>query len=115
MSAASNLLVAISLIFLAHAGYSAYEFSHYLKHVKVVSSATLPIDIMVEAIVATVLFSLGMVLTAPSLQPVAFAKWTKAMEHEGRNPYIFLETKPGFADITGLRKLVTEDKTSSVQ
>ncbi|KAK9378740.1 magnesium transporter [Kockiozyma suomiensis] len=103
MSALSNIITAISLLLLCHAGFSAYEFSHYLKHLTIKSNASLPIDIIVETLFSISLFGVGQVLAAPKLQPVSFAKWAKQMEKDGNSPFAYLERRPGFANIQKIR------------
>ncbi|KAK9373881.1 magnesium transporter [Lipomyces chichibuensis] len=104
MSFVSTAITVFSLLLLFHAGYSAYEFSHYLKHLTVNSNATLPIDIITETIVATCLFALGQVFGADKLRPVSFAKWAKGLEREGKSPFAFLERRPGYMNVTKLRE-----------
>ncbi|KAK9481132.1 magnesium transporter [Lipomyces japonicus] len=106
----ATALIGFALVLLAHAGYSAYEFSHYLKHLTI-TDANLPVDIIVETIVATVLFSFGIVLNAPQLQPVEFAKYAKILEKDGRSPFAFLENRLGYADLKKLRDVYADDKS----
>ncbi|KAJ8101884.1 magnesium transporter [Lipomyces tetrasporus] len=103
MSFVSTTVTVLSLLLLFHAGYSAYEFSHYLKHLTVNSDATVPLDIIAETIVATALFAFGQVLGAKQLEPVSFAKWAKGLEREGKSPFAFLERRPGYMNVTKLR------------
>ncbi|KAK7203070.1 magnesium transporter [Myxozyma melibiosi] len=103
MTALSKFVTTISLLLLAHAGFSAYEFSHYLKHLTIKSNASLPADIIVETVVAIALFGLGQVIAAPTLQPVSFAKWAKQVEKEGNSPFAYLERRAGFVNIQQIR------------
>ncbi|KAK9237408.1 magnesium transporter [Lipomyces kononenkoae] len=104
MSAVSTVITVLSLVLLFHAGYSAYEFSHYIKHLAANANATLPVDIVAETVVATALFALGQVLAANKLQPVEFAKWAKGLEREGKSPFASLEQRPGFMNVNKLRE-----------
>ncbi|KAK9461141.1 magnesium transporter [Lipomyces oligophaga] len=103
MSALSTGITVLSLLLLLHAAYSAHEFSHYVKYL-IGRNDTLPIDIVVEAIVATALFSFAQVISARKLQPISFSKWAKNMEFEGRSPFAFLERRPGFLDVGKARE-----------
>lgn len=82
---------------------------------------SLPIDIVAEAIVATLVVCLGLVLGAPVLRPIRWRAWAGKIEREGRagfaagadgarskeafigNPFRMLEARPGFVDIRGQR------------
>ena len=80
------------------------------------AATELPIDISIEAIAATLILSLGLVLGTPSLRPVQWHVWAGKIEREGPhslsngvggeaekdfvgNPFGMLETRPGFVDI----------------
>lgn len=56
---------------------------------------------MIEALVALVLVSIGLVLGAEQLKPISWSVWAGQIEKEGgmRNPYRKLEERPGFMDI----------------
>lgn len=56
---------------------------------------------MIEALVALVLLSIGLVLGAEQLKPISWSVWAGQIEKEGggRNPYRKLEERPGFMDI----------------
>ncbi|KAK9450379.1 magnesium transporter [Limtongia smithiae] len=103
MTAVSRLLTVFSLVLLAHAGFSAYEFSHYVKHLAIKIDAPLPIDIIAETIVGAILFALAQVIAAPKLQPVLYSKWAKALERDRKGPYTFLEARPNYLNIHELR------------
>lgn len=81
---------------------------------------SLPIDITIETIVATLVISLGLVLGTSTLRPVQWRVWAGQIEREGEagfrnssgevdktyigNPYRLLESRPGFVDIRKQRK-----------
>ncbi|KAK9370652.1 magnesium transporter [Lipomyces kononenkoae] len=104
MSFVPTVITVFSLVLLFHAGYSAYEFSHYVKHLAANANATLPVDIVAETVAATALFAFGQVLGANKLKSVAFAKWAKGLEREGKNPFASLEQRPGFMNVRKLRE-----------
>jgi len=112
--------------------YSAQEHSA-LKSSRTVSSTSaasldassptsLPLDIAIEAVLATVVVCLGLVLGAPALRPIRWRAWAGAIEKEGPgafsspgeaeepmgpvagNPFRMLESRPGFVDIRRQRK-----------
>lgn len=76
----------------------------------------LPVDILLEAITATLVICFGLALSAPSLRPIRWRVWAGRLEREGvkgltggsddggktglvGNPFRMLETRPGFVDI----------------
>lgn len=81
------------------------------------SAHSLPLDIVIEAVTATLIVCLGLVLGAPVLRPIRWRVWAGKIEREGRagfatgndgnsskaafvgNPFRMLETRPGFVDI----------------
>ncbi|KAK0628151.1 transmembrane protein 32 [Bombardia bombarda] len=115
-------------LLLAHACYSAQEHSA-LQSLRASTAAltspspavaTLPIDIAVETVVATLVILLGLVLNTRPLRPIQWRVWAGKVEREGEegfidssgevsrdyigNPFRFLETRPGFIDIRKQRK-----------
>ena len=80
----------------------------------------MPLDISIEAVIATVITCLGLVLGSPSLRPIQWRAWAGKIEREGEagfvdgsgdidkdfggNPFRLLETRPGFTDIRKQRK-----------
>lgn len=111
-----------------HSYYSAQEHSNRasraipsaasaLSHGTASGAHSLPIDIVIEAVTATLVVCLGLVLGAPVLRPIRWRVWAGKIEREGRagfatgndgnssrgafvgNPFRMLETRPGFVDI----------------
>jgi len=84
---------------------------------------SLPIDISIEALVATLIIVLGLVLGTPKLRPIKWHEWAGKIEREGEagfqtgsgevekdyrgNPFSVLETRPGFIDIRKQRREFT--------
>lgn len=80
---------------------------------------TLPLDIAIEAIVATIILCMGLVLGAPTLRPIHWNVWAGKIESDGdawlsrengdkdrvAHPFWFLDTRPGFLDIRRDRRL----------
>lgn len=80
----------------------------------------MPLDISIEAVVATAVICLGLVLGSPPLRPIQWRVWAGKIEREGEdgfldasgevsksyvgNPFQTLETRPGFMDIRKQRK-----------
>jgi len=108
--------------------YSAQEHSA-LQSIKAATSsltsaspnvATLPADIAVEAVIATLVILLGLVLGTRPLRPIEWRVWAGKIEREGEegfvdnegevnkdyigNPFQVFETRPGFVDIRKQRK-----------
>ncbi|KAI1373620.1 magnesium transporter [Hypoxylon crocopeplum] len=130
----SKLTTAFGLLLLADACYSAYEHSLLQAHraaslASLTTShgsptATLPIDITIETIVATFVVCLGMVLGTSKLRPIQWRVWAGKIEREGEagflnssggvekdyvgNPFQLLESRPGFVDIRKQRKEFAE-------
>ncbi|KAI0548564.1 magnesium transporter [Xylaria curta] len=121
---------AFGLVLLTHACYSAHEHSALQSHraaslsslasaqSSVVSS--LPIDITIETIVATLIICLGLVSGTSQLRPIQWRVWAGKIEREGEagfknssgevekdfvgNPFRLLESRPGFIDIRKQRR-----------
>ncbi|KAF4462913.1 dna mismatch repair msh5 [Fusarium albosuccineum] len=117
----SSIVTVSGLVLLAHACYSAQEHSaissttaqHGLP--QQLATSSLPIDISIEALVATLVVVLGLVLGSPKLRPIKWHEWAGKIEREGEagfrtgsgevekdyrgNPFSILETRPGFVDI----------------
>ncbi|KAL3961585.1 hypothetical protein ACCO45_003108 [Purpureocillium lilacinum] len=86
--------------------------------------ASLPIDIRIEAIVATLVICLGLVLGSQTLRPVQWNVWAGKIEREGAagflegsgeverdyrgSPFGVLESRPGFIDIRKQRREFAE-------
>lgn len=84
------------------------------------TAASLPVDIVIETVVATVVILFGLVLGTPPLRPIQWNVWAGKLEREGEegfldndgevnkdyvgNPFRILETRPGFVDIRKQRK-----------
>ncbi|KAL4809525.1 magnesium transporter [Aspergillus unguis] len=98
----TRLITTFGLVLLAHAGYSAHE--HTVLYTS--PSASLPQDIVIEALVSLVIVSTGLVLGAEKLKPVSWSEWAAEVEAEGdtRNPYARLEERYGFWDVKAKRK-----------
>lgn len=114
--------------------YSAYEHSVLQSHRAASLSSlttshanpanTLPIDITIETVVATLIVCLGMVLGTSKLRPIQWRVWAGKIEREGEagflnssgeverdyvgNPFRLLESRPGFVDIRKQRKEFAE-------
>ncbi|KAF4332583.1 DNA mismatch repair MSH5 [Fusarium beomiforme] len=134
----SNTVTVTGLILLAHACYSAQEHSvisstavHHGQP-QPLATHSLPIDISIEALIATLIVVLGLVLGTPKLRPIKWHEWAGRIEREGEagfqtgsgevekdyrgNPFSVLETRPGFIDIRKQRREFTswvkaEEKT----
>lgn len=72
--------------------------------------AELPLDIIIETLVAAFLLCVGIVVGAPGLKPIQWREWAGKLEREGvredqkledrtRNPYRVLEDRQGFLDV----------------
>ncbi|KAG9253533.1 magnesium transporter [Emericellopsis atlantica] len=117
------------LVLLAHAGYSAQEHaalaSTTAQHSNQAGTSTsLPIDISIETIVATMAVCIGLVLNTPNLRPIQWNVWAGKIEREGAegfrdssgavekdyrgNPFSTLESRPGFVDIRKQRREFAE-------
>ncbi|KAI0139815.1 magnesium transporter [Pestalotiopsis sp. NC0098] len=134
MTLISKTTTAFGLILLAHACYSANEYSTLQSH-RAASLATLtasqagiltalPIDIAIETVVATFVVVFGLVLNTAPLRPIRWRVWAGQIEREGEqafknangevakeyvgNPFKLLETRPGFVDIRKQRKEFAE-------
>ncbi|EFX01218.1 hypothetical protein CMQ_6160 [Grosmannia clavigera kw1407] len=125
MSWFSALTTAFGSILLAHACYSAQEFSTFQSLRSSAGAASspsdsLPIDITIETIAALLVISLGLVLGTNDLRPIHWHVWAGKIEREGEegaknaegevskdfmgNPFSYLETRPSFVDVRRQRK-----------
>ncbi|ERF75164.1 hypothetical protein EPUS_06204 [Endocarpon pusillum Z07020] len=109
MTFLSKLCIAIGLVFLAHAGYSAHEYSAFYSRIHSANTSTvysLPLDIRIETIVSVFLICFGLVAGADPLKPINWNVWAGNIEKEGgaRNPFRGLEERAGFVDIRAKRK-----------
>lgn len=86
----------------------------------------MPIDVVIEAISATLIVCLGLVMDSPVLRPIRWRVWAGKIEREGSagfaaggdadgnkgafvgNPFRMLETRPGFVDIRRQRSEFTQ-------
>ncbi len=84
------------------------------------ATASLPVDIAIEAVVATFVILFGLVLGTRPLRPIQWSVWAGKIEREGEegfldndgelnkdymgNPFRSLEARPGFVDIRKQRK-----------
>lgn len=105
-----------------HAALSAALAKHALSHQQ--TSNSLPIDISIEAIVATLIVCLGLVSGSQTLRPIQWNIWAGKIEREGDagfldgsgevdkdfrgNPFVFLQSRPGFVDIRKQRRKFTD-------
>lgn len=87
-------------------------------------STSLPLDIAIETVVATLLMTVGFVVGAPPLRPIPWRVWAGKIEREGEdgfrdgsgnvsrdylgNPFQGLETRPNFVDIRKQRREFAE-------
>ncbi|KAF4445068.1 hypothetical protein F53441_10992 [Fusarium austroafricanum] len=125
----SKTVTVTGLVLLAHACYSAQEHSVISSTVvhqgqpQPLATHSLPIDISIEALVATLVVVLGLVMGTPKLRPIKWHEWAGKIEREGEagfrtgggevekdyrgNPFSVLETRPGFIDIRKQRREFT--------
>ncbi|KAK0383106.1 hypothetical protein NLU13_9019 [Sarocladium strictum] len=127
MAWTARLLTVTGLLFLAHACYSAQEhitLSSNLAHVSENTTSSLPIDIAVETVVATLIVVLGLILSSPQPRPIQWRTWAGKIEREGPNgfrtssgevekdyrgnPYMALESRQSFVDIRKQRREFAE-------
>ncbi|QIX01404.1 hypothetical protein AMS68_006921 [Peltaster fructicola] len=118
MAVLSNLLNIGGAFFLVHAVYSSYEHSllDELVHTatpspQTVSTRTLPIDIVVELLLAVLLLCIGIVTASADFKPIKWSIWAGQLERSkdarkitafgegGGNPYARLEDRAGFLDV----------------
>ncbi|SPN97821.1 related to protein MSH5 [Cephalotrichum gorgonifer] len=120
--------IGLGLLLLAHAYYSVQEHSSRASRTLTPAapgtasdSHSIPVDIAIEAVAATLIVCLGLVLDAPALRPIRWRVWAGKVEREGQagfaaggdegsitgaflgNPFRMLETRPGFVDIRSQR------------
>ncbi|KAH8592473.1 magnesium transporter [Bisporella sp. PMI_857] len=128
----SKSVTGLGLVLLAHACYSAHEHSalHSISTASISSVAShgsstpavasLPLDIVIETVVAIFAVCVGLVLGTPDLRPIEWRVWAGKIEREGErgfltgdgevekdyigNPFKVLEIRPGFVDIRKQRK-----------
>ncbi|KAL6800483.1 magnesium transporter [Trichoderma sp. SZMC 28012] len=115
----SRPLTVIGLVILAHGCYSAHEHtvlsSTSVQHPTSPSATSLPLDIYIETIAATLLICLGLVLGSGTPEPIQWHTWAGKIEREGdstsgdadkelrSNPFNALEARSGFINISKLR------------
>ncbi|KAM0322819.1 hypothetical protein ACHAQA_009160 [Verticillium albo-atrum] len=138
----SGSITAVGLLLLGHACYSAQEHSTLQSFSAASPSSaaaqssgiSLPADIIIETVVATIIVCLGLIIGAPNLRPIQWRVWAGKIEREGEagfvngsgesekdyvgNPFRILESRPGFIDIRKERREFAEwvkdgDKSSS--
>lgn len=84
------------------------------------AGTSLPVDVAIETVVATVVVCFGLVLGSPILRPIQWRVWAGKIEREGEagflsgsgdvekdyagNPFRVLESRPGFIDIRKQRR-----------
>ncbi|KAK0754086.1 muts domain V-domain-containing protein [Schizothecium vesticola] len=124
----SKSVTVIGGILLAHACYSAQEHTALQSFRATAATLTssspaapsLPIDIAIETVVATVAIILGLVLSSRPLRPIHWSVWAGKIEREGEegfldnsgevnkdfvgNPFRIYEARPGFIDIRKQKK-----------
>ncbi|OCK97477.1 uncharacterized protein K441DRAFT_362800 [Cenococcum geophilum 1.58] len=114
----STSINSLGLILLTHAVYSAHEHSSLhsthasLSTASASPTAQLPLDIILELLVAVLIVCIGVVLAAPALKPIRWSVWAGKVEKDERrepgdgngNPFRGLEERRGFLDVRGLRK-----------
>ncbi|KXX81688.1 ER membrane protein complex subunit 5 [Madurella mycetomatis] len=129
----SKTITAFGGFLLAHACYSAHEHSA-LQSFRASAAATLtssssaasslPLDIIIETIVATLIILVGLVLGTRPLRPLEWRVWAGKIEREGEegftdnagevnkdymgNPFSVLESRPNFVDIRKQRREFAE-------
>lgn len=95
------------------------------------AQVSLPLDIRAEAVVATLVIVLGLVAGSDKLRPIRWHTWAGKIEREGSagfldsngevekdfrgNPFGYLETRPGFANIRKQRREFLAQHTGSKQ
>ncbi|KAM4059328.1 membrane magnesium transporter [Hirsutella rhossiliensis] len=123
MTWTSRSVTVAGLVLLAHACYSAQEhavlYSTFAKHMTSSQQrqpgVSLPIDICIETVAATLIMCLGLVLGSQTLRPIQWRVWAGKIEREGDagfidgsgevdkeyrgSPFGALESRPGFVDI----------------
>ncbi|GME25546.1 Transmembrane protein 32 protein [Neofusicoccum parvum] len=126
MTFLSNLLVAVGLLFLSHAVYSAHEHSALHStpsHASSPSIPSLPPDIVAETLLSVLAVAAGIVLSSPPLKPIQWSRWAGEAEREearrrigrgkkvaageapGGNPFAWItEDRVGFWDGRGKRQ-----------
>ncbi|CAJ2513307.1 Uu.00g014260.m01.CDS01 [Anthostomella pinea] len=130
----SKSTTGFGLLLLAHACYSAHEHSALQSHraaslsslptTQSGSTTSLPIDITIETVLATLMICLGLVSGTSRLRPIQWRVWAGQIEREGEagftnssgevekdyvgNPFRLLESRPGFVDIRKQRKEFAE-------
>lgn len=104
-----------------HAALSSTLAKHALSHQQ---GSSLPVDIAIEAVLATLIICIGLVLGSEPLRPIQWNVWAGKIEREGDagildgsgnpdrdfrgNPFAALESRPGFVDIRRQRKEFAE-------
>ncbi|KAJ3499329.1 hypothetical protein NLG97_g427 [Lecanicillium saksenae] len=126
----SRSVTVTGLVLLAHACYSAQEHAtlsaalakHALSHQQ--TNNSLPVDISIEAILATLIVCFGLVSGSQTLRPIQWNVWAGKIEREGDagfldgsgevdkdfrgSPFTFLHSRPGFVDIRKQRRDFTD-------
>lgn len=107
--------------------YSAQEhitLSSNLAHVSEHIASSLPVDIAVETVVATLIVIMGLILSSPQPLPIQWRTWAGKIEREGSagflsssgevekdfrgNPFMALESRQSFVDIRKQRREFAE-------
>ncbi|PNY29291.1 Uncharacterized protein TCAP_00798, partial [Tolypocladium capitatum] len=130
MAWVSRSVTLAGLILLAHSCYSAQEHaalsSAFAKHAlsQQHPGSSLPLDVCIETVVATLVICLGLVLGSQKLRPIQWHVWAGKIEREGDagfldgsgevdqdyrgSPFGALESRPGFMDIRKQRREFAE-------
>ncbi|KAL1843140.1 hypothetical protein VTJ49DRAFT_2890 [Mycothermus thermophilus] len=126
MTILSKTFTVLGSILLAHACYSAREHTTLQspRATAAAGSVSLPVDIIIETIVSTVIIITGLVLGTKPLRPLEWRVWAGKIEREGAegftdnsgkvdrdfmgNPFSVLESRPNFVDIRKQRREFAE-------
>ncbi|KAI9779325.1 MAG: hypothetical protein M1839_007433 [Geoglossum umbratile] len=121
MTILSKSLLALGLLLLTHATYSAHEHHTLLTTTlpspttpasapSATAATTLPADILVETLVSTVLLAVALVLGSPGFTPISWREWAGKIERDGGgdNPYLAVERRDGFLDVRARRREFAE-------
>ncbi|GAB7366040.1 hypothetical protein MBLNU230_g7609t1 [Neophaeotheca triangularis] len=114
MALLASTLNILGALFLSHAIYSSYE--HSLLQTTTTEPSPLPLDILLETLLSTLLLCTGIVLSSQPLKPLQMHLWAGRLEKRkdarvvskfgdvGGNPYAGLEERVGFLDVRGRRR-----------
>ncbi|KAL2122571.1 hypothetical protein VTJ04DRAFT_3026 [Mycothermus thermophilus] len=137
MTLLSKTFTILGGLLLAHACYSAREHTTLqtpragagaaaaiLSSTSAAGTVSLPLDIVIETLISTVIIITGLVLGTKPLRPLEWRVWAGKIEREGQegftdgsgnvdkdymgNPFSVLESRPNFVDIRKQRKEFAE-------